>query len=219
MRTLFIFCIFVISLFSESNLQDMTKKLKVNITKDIPYIETMEEGQKIWVMRIQDPAYKLTDDYTKTSRSCPPFCIQPTHVAPNIQNISELELLKFMDTEVKNNTGLVIDARLSSWYKVETIPSAINLPFNVVEKADKKFISKIFQVFGMKITDTGKWDFSDVKKLAIFCNGVWCGQSKHLIAGLLKYGYPKDHILYYRSGFQGWKLLGFTTVMHSSKIQ
>jgi hypothetical protein len=34
------------------------------------------------------------------------------------------------------------------------------------------------------------------------------------MSGLLKYNYPKDKIAYYRSGFQGWKLLGLTTVVH-----
>jgi hypothetical protein len=215
-KTLFFF-LCLLPLSGESISKEIAQKLKVKITKDIPYIETMEEGQKIWIMRTQDPTYRLTDDYTKTSRQCPPFCIQPNKVHNKITNIGELELLNFMKNDVMNNTGLVIDARLSSWFKVETIPSAINLPFNIVEKADKAFIAKVFQVFGMKITAAGVWDFSNTKKLAIFCNGVWCEQSKHLIDGLLKYGYPKNRILYYRSGFQGWKLLGLTTVIMEKK--
>lgn len=209
----------LLPLYAEKMNADIAKQLKVKITKNIPYIETYDEGEKIWVMRIQDPAYKLTDDYTKTSRLCPPFCIQPNKIDENITNIGELELLHFMNNEVKDNTEIIVDARLPSWYQVETIPSAINLPFNIVEKADKTFISKIFQVLGMIIAKDGSWDFTHAKQLAIFCNGVWCGQSKHLIHGLLKFGYPKDHLRYYRGGFQGWKLLGLTTVMHTSKIQ
>ena len=209
----------LLPLFAESAKQNVAQNLKIKITKDIPYIETREEGKKIRIMRIQDPAYRLTDDYTKTSRQCPPFCIQPNKVHHKIVNIGELELLDFMKNEVMHHTGLVIDARLSNWYKVETIPTAINLPFSIAEKANKAFIAKVFQVFGMEISSAGVWDFSKVKKLAIFCNGVWCEQSKHLIDGLLKYGYPKNRILYYRSGLQGWKLLGLTTVIHDTKIQ
>lgn len=219
MKKLLLSLSFVLPLYAQPTYNDNTQQLKVKITKDIPYVEAIDEGKKIWVMRIQDPAYKLTDDYTKTSRSCPPFCIQPNKIDDEIENISELELLDFMKNDVNNETGLIIDARLSNWYKVETIPTAINLPFNIVLKTDRAFMSKVFQVFGMQVTTSGEWDFSNAKNLAIFCNGVWCEQSKHLIAGLLKYGYPKNRILYYRSGFQGWKLLGLTTIMHDTKIQ
>lgn len=218
-RLLLLSFISLLPLYAEKINADIEKQLKVKITKDISYIETYDAGEKIWVMRIQDPAYKLTDDYVKTSRLCPPFCIQPNKVDENITNIGELELLDFMKNEVNNHTGIIVDARLPSWYQVETIPSAINLPFNIVEKADKAFMRKIFQVLGMTIDQDGSWNFTHAKQLAIFCNGVWCGQSKHLIDGLLKFGYPKDHLLYYRGGFQGWKLLGLTTIMHTSKIQ
>jgi hypothetical protein len=219
MRKVFLPLLLLLPLWGDSLSNEISQKLQVKITRDIPYVETIEEGQKIWVMRIQDPAYRLTDDYTKTSRQCPPFCIQPNKIDDKIKNIGELELLDFMQNDVTNHTGFLIDARLSNWYTVETIPSAINLPFNIVEKANKAFIGKIFKLFGMSIKEDGSWDFKDVKKLAIFCNGVWCAQSRHLIDGLLKYGYPKNRILYYRSGLQGWKILGLTTVMHTTKIQ
>ena len=55
---------------------------KVKITKDIPYLYTYDSGKKIKIQRIQDSNNKLTDDYTKTSRPCPPFCIQPTKIDP-----------------------------------------------------------------------------------------------------------------------------------------
>jgi len=35
-------------------------------------------NSKVTVQRIQDTNNRLTDDYAKTSRPCPPFCIQPT---------------------------------------------------------------------------------------------------------------------------------------------
>ncbi len=188
--------------------------IKVKITKDISSITTFDSGQTIKVQRIQDPNYHLTDDYTKTSRSCPPFCIQPTKIDKDIKNIAELELLSFMDNQVKNNTGIVIDSRLKKWYETETIPSAINIPFSVMKSASRKKVEHIFNILGMEVQADGSWNFSKVKELAIFCNGIWCEQSKHLIDGLLKYNYPKEKLSYYRSGFQGWKLLGLTTIVH-----
>jgi len=188
--------------------------VKVKISKDMPYVMTSDSGRKIKIERIQDTDNRLTDDYTKTSRPCPPFCIQPTKVYPDIKNIEELELLAFMQNQVKNKTGVIIDARLKSWFELETIPSAINIPFPVIQNATRSKAERIFKVLGMKVKKDGSWDFSKAKELAIFCNGVWCQQSSHLISGMLKYNYPKDKLAYYRSGFQGWKLLGLTTIVH-----
>jgi len=187
--------------------------IPVKINSHIPYIYTYDSGKKIKIQRIQDTDNILTDDYTKTSRACPPFCIQPTKVAEGVTNIEELELLKFMQTKVADQKGVVIDARLKSWFELETIPSAINIPYTAVYKASKEKIQKIFQILGMKVKEDGTWDFSNAKELAVFCNGVWCEQSKHFINSILKYNYPKEKLYYYRSGFQGWKLLGLTTIV------
>jgi hypothetical protein len=190
------------------------EELQVNITREIATVEVYDAGQKVIIQRTQDTEKKLTDDYTKTSRACPPFCIQPTRIAEGIENIAELELLDFMQTKVLRHEGVIVDARLKSWFEIETIPSAINIPYKVMKNASKEKAKKIFQILGMRIKADGTWDFSAVKELAIFCNGVWCEQSKYFIDGMMKYHYPKDKLFYYRSGFQGWKLLGLTTVVH-----
>ena len=206
MKKLLLLPILFSSLFGEN--------IVVKITKDIPYIYTTDSGEKVKVERIQDVNNRLTDDYTKTSRPCPPFCVQPTHVYPGINNFEEIELLKFMKDEVATGKGVVIDARLKSWFELETIPSAINIPFPIMQNASEEKAKKIFTLLGMTIDTDGTWNFSKAKDLAIFCNGVWCAQSHHLISGLLKHHYPKNKIFYYRSGFQGWKLLGLTTIVH-----
>jgi hypothetical protein len=188
--------------------------LTVKITDDIPYVITTNSGKEVKIQRIQDTSNRLTDDYTKTSRPCPPFCIQPTKVADGVRNIEEVELLSFMENEVSKGTGVVIDARLKSWFELETIPSAINIPFPVIQNASKSKAKKIFELLGMKVKDNGDWDFSNARVLAVFCNGVWCAQTKHFIDGMIDHGYPREKMLYYRSGFQGWKLLGLTTIVH-----
>ncbi|OQX74571.1 MAG: hypothetical protein B6D59_01875 [Campylobacteraceae bacterium 4484_4] len=185
----------------------------VKITPDIPYLYVNHMGQKVKVARIQDTTHRLTDDYTKTSRECPPFCIHPTSVAKDVRTIAEVEMVRFMKEKVSAGKGLVIDARLKSWYELETIPSAVNIPYPVMEKADRERAKKLFTFLGMEIDKSGQWDFSHAKELAVFCNGVWCDQSHRLIGSMLKFGYPAEKIYYYRSGFQGWKLLGLTTVV------
>lgn len=208
MKSLLILPLFASILFAQND------QVTVKLTKEIPFIYTTDSGKTVKVERIQDVNNRLTDDYTKTSRACPPFCIQATKIDPDIKNIEELEIIDFMENKVKNNTGVIIDARLKSWFELETIPSAVNIPFPIIQNATKEKAEKIFTLLGMKIKPDGSWDFSNAKELAIFCNGVWCEQSAHFMSGLLKYNYPKDKIAYYRSGFQGWKLLGLTTVVH-----
>jgi hypothetical protein len=202
-----VYILVVTSLFGKED-------IVVNITNNMPYIYTKDAGKKIRVQRIQDTSNRLTDDYAKTSRPCPPFCIQPTKVADGVKNIAEIELLGFMQKDVLEGSGIVVDARLKSWYELETIPSAINLPYSVIENGSKDKVKKIFKLLGMRVKKDGSWDFSNVKTIAVFDNGPWCEQATHLINAMLKYGYPKSKILYYRSGFQGWKLLGLTTVVH-----
>lgn len=208
MKKLLIVSLLSVFLFAEND------NVTVKITKDISHVFTTDSGQTVKVERIQDTNNRLTDDYTKTSRPCPPFCIQPTKIDPEIKNVEELEILEFMQNQVKNNTGVIIDARLKSWFELETIPSAINIPFPVMQNASKEKAKRIFTLLGMTIDPDGTWNFSKVKELLVFCNGVWCEQSAHFMNGILKHHYPKSKLNYYRSGFQGWKLLGLTTIVH-----
>lgn len=209
-RLLLLFLLLTSVLLSQAE----TKMLSVKITDKLSSIQTKDSGQKIKIMRVQDTNNKLSDDFTKTSRSCPPFCIQSTKINSEIKNFAELELLDFIKNRVSTNKGIVVDSRLKSWFEVETIPSAINIPYTAVENRSKKKTKALFQVLGMKIEANGNWNFSKAKELLIFDNGIWCEQAQHFVDGILKHNYPKDKIFYYRAGFQGWKLLGLTTIVH-----
>ena len=202
----------MIVLLSSSVAED----IKVKITKDVSSIDVTHLGQKVTIKRIQNPYHVLSDDYTKTSRSCPPFCIHPMSAAKGVETIGEVELVDFFKNKVKTGKGILVDSRLSSWYTTETIPSAINIPYTLVEDADKDTIDSIFTSLGAKKSGN-KFDFTNAKYLAMFCNGVWCDQTPRLIKAMLKSGYPASRMKYYRDGFQGWKLLGFTTVIMDKK--
>ncbi len=67
----------------------------------------------------------------------------------------------------------------------------------------------------MGINSDGSWGpLEGLRGLLYLIMGLWCEQAKHLIDSMLEHGFPNEKILYYRSGFQGWKLLGLTTVVH-----
>lgn len=197
-----------------------------------PYLHVIHEGRSIKVQRVQDPDYELKGYFAKTARKCPPFCIRPAEVAPGIKTVAEPEMFDFMEAELRDGLGMLIDARTPSWFAKGTIPGSVNIPFTELStEPGTPEMEKNLQLFGGKKRDAGSltlqmeqwgladgthktrdWDFSGAKKLILWCNGPACGQSPRAIKGLLKAGYPADKLLYYRGGMQMWQLFGLTTV-------
>ena len=184
----------------------------VNITAELSAVQVMHRAQPVSIVRIQDNQNKLVDDFAKTSRPCPPFCIHPIEAAPGVRTIGEIELLDFLSLEVAEKQGVLIDARMPNWYNSETIPTAINIPFIVLAKPSPER-NKILELLGGKKEKNGHYNFLRAKKLCLFCNGPWCDQSPRAIKSLIKAGYPAEKLLYYRGGMQLWKLLGLTTIL------
>lgn len=206
--------ILVLLCFSQA-LQAESKSREVKLTEEIESVTINHQGLPVVIERIQDTNNRLADDFTKTSRPCPPFCIHPMEAAPNVRTIGELELLDFLQHEVAIESGLLIDARMPNWYSSETIPGAVNIPFVIFTKASEKRDS-LLGLFGVKKTASGDNDFSQAIKLTLFCNGPWCDQSPRAIKGLINAGYPAEKLQYYRGGMQAWKTFGLTTVLPQS---
>lgn len=213
---------------------------EVNIASGLPYVNTVHNGKLVKIQRNQDQNHVLTGAYTKTSRKCPPFCVQPIQVAPGVATVGELELLNFIQQKVNKGLGVLIDARTSSWFEKSTIPGSINIPFNtfdsessdlvkvsalaklgVTPKTRTEEVSLIDQMMNLisdeSVEVESKWDFSSAKEVMLWCNGMWCGQSPRAIKGMLALGYPASKIYYYRGGMQAWQSLGLTVVANKAK--
>jgi len=189
----------------------------VKITPDMPYFE-YDNGHDFYVIeRNQDQTATIPEAYAKTSRPCPPFCVQPMEVAPGVQTIGELELIDFLDKYVSKHKGALIDARLESWYKGGTIPGSVNFAFNLFAQPDTNpFLEPVLEILGGTRNAKGEWDFSNALDLALFCNGPWCGQSPAAIKNLIAIGYPPEKLRYYRGGMQAWEALGLTVIVPGS---
>lgn len=184
------------------------KEYKVKITENLPYVDVDVLGEPVRIDRIQDTNHKLRNSYAKTSRPCPPFCVQEFEPVKGIETYGELELLNFLKKEVSNNTGVLVDARLPKWYNEGTIPGAINLPFAILNpKSSGEYLHKVLPVLGVE-KKGDKWDFSKAQNLVVFDNGPWDQQATRAIKHLLAIGYPKNKIKYYRGGMQYWQILG-----------
>ena len=202
----------VAGLLSLSLFTSTLNALEVNITKDLPFVEVKINGKTIKIQRIQDTSHKLTNSYTKTSRPTPPFGIQPFQPIKGIETVSELDVIQFIADTLPKNKGILIDARMPKWNKAGSIPGSINIPFSVLTPSSKVSYGKILGLLGAK-KEGDTWSFKNAQSLLIFDNGPWCQQGVRAMQNLVKVGYPKSKILYYRGGMQYWQILGLTTTV------
>ena len=207
--------------------------LDVKLTPGKDFVEVIHQGKLVKIQRIQDQDHILEGGFAKTSRKCPPFCIQSMSAGEGVRTVGQLEMFDFMENELLDETGIIVDARTPAWWKRGTIPGSVNIPFTVFgldtndpqlidmmrvlgakRRGDVSGFTRTIEGFGLMGGDqkTDEWDFTSAKKVILWCNGMWCGQSPRAIKGLLELGYPPEKIMYYRGGMQGWQSLGLTVI-------
>ncbi len=188
---------------------------EVNIAPDIESVKVMHGDKEVVIMRNQNQKNTVNPAFAKTSRKCPPFCIQPSTLAPGVETIAELEVLTYLRRMSEGDDSiLVIDSRTPDWVAKGTIPGATNIPWtslNPARGADPISIGEILEGQFNALNLEGLWNFRDAKTLVMFCNGMWCGQSPNNIKNLLTFGYPAHKIKWYRGGMQNWEILGLST--------
>jgi len=169
----------------------------VNIQKDVASVTVETKSGPVEISRIQDNDNKVSGDWALTSRACPPFCVQPFAPAPGVSTIGELELMDML----RDPDAVVIDSRVTANFEGGSIPGAVSIPFS--EAADR------LEELGCEIDFDG-FDCENAKRVALFCNGPWCGQSPTAARKMIAAKYPADKIYYYRGGMQVWRMLGLT---------
>ena len=187
----------------------------VNITPELESVTVKHGDQSVSIMRNQNQKNTINPAFAKTSRQCPPFCIQPSSLAQGVETIAELEVLNYLKLMSEGDDSiLVIDSRTPDWVAKGTIPGAINIPWkklNSDQGADPISIGQILQERLNAKNLGGLWNFSQAKTLVMFCNGMWCGETPDNIKSLLDFGYPAHKLKWYRGGMQDWEGLGLTT--------
>ena len=231
MKTKIVIAAFAASLIFSANVSAENKP--VGITPDMKEVSVKHNGKSVTITRNQDNKNTVNPAFAKTSRPCPPFCIQPVVLAPGVETIAEVEIIDYIKKMSDgDNSILVVDSRTPDWVEKGTIPGAKNLPWtslNPKKGATTEGIVKILtEEFGAKLKGDNDVvdvddaivnnsvgdviDYSNAKTLVLFCNGMWCGQSPNNIMNLLKFGYPAEKIKWYRGGMQDWEILGLSTV-------
>jgi len=190
------------SLFESSSKEAPKIKLEhktINITEKLVTVDTHHLEHEITIER--------TSSFL--APSCPPFCIEPLKIK-GVKTVGELELLVFIQEVEKKRDGLLLDVRKNLKYKEETIPSAINLPYEMLTK-DSPYQKEVLKSLGAKKIKRG-WFFKNPQKLLIFGESSFSPEASNVVKELLKLGYPKEKILYYRGGILSWKNAGLTLI-------
>jgi len=192
------------------------------IAADLATVDVIHNGKIVTISRSGEKEATLPKGYTKVSRHCPPFCVQPVQVLPGVETVAELEVLGYLKRAADGDKNiLVVDSRGPEWVARGTIPGSVNVPWRKINtdvsgsfaiEAEADTLADILTgTFGVKKAASG-YDFSEAKTLILFCNGIWCGQSSINIRTLAKLGYPADKLKWYRGGMQDWVTVGLTTV-------
>jgi len=172
-------------------------------------------GQTFTISRDQNPNATLQGDFARTSRACPPNCLQPMTVAEGVMTLGEIEVLRYLESTVSEGTGLLLDARAPETFATGSIPGAINVPAATLHE-ENRFRNDILRALGAVSRTDGTLDFSAAMNLAVYSGGVWSNDAPLAVENLLAAGYPPEKIYYYRGGMQAWMHVGLTVQNHSN---
>ena len=138
--------------------------------------------------------------------------IKPMSLHPKVETYGEMEVMRFAKHMQKDDSMMLIDARLEEWFDYRSIPGAINIPHIYISSA-KSFqegFKNSLKALGINKTN-GVYDFTEAKTIALFGNGAWCSQSPLMIKYLLALGYPAEKVKWYRGGMHDWLTMSMTS--------
>ena len=98
-RFLLISLFLLIPISSQASEESTTsiEGLQVKITRNLDKVDIQHNGKALTIMRNQDTKNTINPGFAKTSRKCPPFCVQPMIPAPGVETIDELQLLDYQN--------------------------------------------------------------------------------------------------------------------------
>lgn len=166
-------------------------------------------GRSYAITRNQDTAATLQGEFARTSRACPPDCLQPMSLADGVGTFGELEIIAFLENTVADGTGLLLDARAPADFARGSIPGAVNVPFTTLAE-NNRFRGDILRALGAVPRSDGTLDFTNAMALTLFSGGVWSADAPTAIRNLVSAGYPPEKLSYYRGGMQAWVHVGLS---------
>ena len=141
--------------------------------------------------------------------------IQPISIHPKVETYGEMEVMHFFKAMQKDTGKILVDTRDEEWFEARTIPGAVNIPHQDINKDESMLEDFEKALKSMNVQyKKGKYDFSKAKSMVLFCNGSWCSQSPTMITKLIAMGYPPEKLKWYRGGMHDWLNLSMTSTTH-----
>jgi rhodanese-related sulfurtransferase len=165
-------------------------------------------GERIKISRENREVARFAERFAAAGGGCGAPCIAPMQVAAGVQTLDETDVLAFLVTQVAENSGLMVDARMPEDRASGYIPGTVSLPHATLDPKNE-FKKDILRALGAREFD-GVFNFTDARELLVYDNGPSTDDAGTLIRHLLDEGYPSDLIHYYRGGMQVWAVLGFS---------
>ncbi len=219
MKILLLFSLLLVSLFAVNPIILPMKGVKVEHTYSNGKKETMiieresakeclNIGINVENFQNENLASSEINDKCKKTFITVKGIIQPLQLHKEVKTVAELEVLEFIENKLTQNPDkyILVDSRTQDWFNKGTIPSAKSIPYDEFEY-DEDFEKEYYEAYkklNVKVTNKNEYDFSKAKTAMFFCNGSWCAQSPRAIKHLIKIGYPKEKILWYRGGIASW---------------
>jgi hypothetical protein len=123
--------------------------VEVNISAGLASVDVMHHGRKVTIMRNQNQNNSVNLEFARTSRKCPPFCVQPSELSPGVETIAELEVLDFLKGISDGDASvMVIDSRTPAWIEKGIIPGTVNIPWGTLNigKSDPATVQEILEI-------------------------------------------------------------------------
>ncbi|MGB1109398.1 MAG: rhodanese-like domain-containing protein [Gammaproteobacteria bacterium] len=215
LSTALLACLLATPVYADEEGGGSADGMQVKITRNLESVTINHDGREVVVQRNQDTKNVVDPGFAKTSRKCPPFCVQPIKLAEGVETLGTAEMLDYLKRKSDGDDTIeVIDSRGIDWVKRGTIPGTINIHYKKLSLKSgdpDEIVDFMEETFGVQRRGEF-WDYSYAKTLVLFCNGMWCGQAPTNIKTLLRLGYPAEKLKWYRGGMQVWQILGLNTV-------
>ena len=139
---------------------------------------------------------------------CTQICVAAQTVRDDIPTITERDVIAFIETDVANGNGLLLDSRAPEVRATGAIATSVNLPAAVLAP-ENPYLNQILVAMGAR-SFNDVLNFADALPVVVYDDGPLSQDAQTMIRNLIEVGYPTDKIKYYRGGLLVWTALGLS---------
>ncbi len=122
----------------------------VNIAPGQMSVSVKHNGATVEISRNQDNKNTVIPAFAKTSRPCPPFCIQPSILAPGVETIAEREIMDYAARMSGGDSSIVlVDSRTPIGWSADRLLVRLMFRGRSLTPQKEQALSKSLKFFRM----------------------------------------------------------------------